>query len=144
MSTLVPELLVRDIAVSRAFYVDVLGFEVIYERPATRFVYLSRDGADLMIEQIDDTAWITGPLDLPYGRGVNFEIGVKDVAALARRVAATGHPLFRLLEDAWYRVGDAFAGNRQVLVQDPDGYLLRFAQSLGHRRTPPDGARVRE
>ncbi len=29
-------------------------------------------------------------------------------------------------------------GARQFLVQDPDGYLLRFFQSLGQRRSAPE------
>jgi hypothetical protein len=48
-------------------------------------------------------------------------------------VFAAGVPLFGDLEDAWYRQGDIDSGNRQYLVQDPDGYLLRFFQDLGAR-----------
>jgi len=43
---LVPELLVSDHAVSRDFYVRVLGFEVRYERPAEKFCYLDLGAAD--------------------------------------------------------------------------------------------------
>jgi hypothetical protein len=32
-----------------------------------------------------------------------------------------------------YRVGDKETGNKQFLVQDPDGYLLRFFEDLGLR-----------
>lgn len=39
------------------------------------------------------------------------------------------------LEERWYRP-DAFeAGNRQFVVADPDGYLLRFFEDLGRRPT---------
>jgi len=36
-------------------------------------------------------------------------------------------------------MGDQEVGQRQLMVHDPDGYLFRFAQSLGSRpaeRTP--------
>ena len=46
-----------------------------------------------------------------------------------------GWPLFRSPEDAWYRVGEQEVGQREYLVQDPDGYLLRFAQARGYRPT---------
>lgn len=51
LPALVPELICSDIARSRAFYCDVLGFSVVYERPGERFVYLEREGAEIMLEQ---------------------------------------------------------------------------------------------
>jgi len=32
-----------------------------------------------------------------------------------------------------------YAGNRQFLLQDPDGYLLRFFQDLGETAAPKTG-----
>ena len=58
---------------------------------------------------------------------------VKDVAPLLSALKAADWPLFRDVHDAWYRAGNDEGGNRQFLVQDPDGYLLRFAQDLGRR-----------
>lgn len=46
---------------------------------------------------------------------------------------AAGWPLFLKLEEVWYRAGTRESGVRQFLVQDPDGYLIRFSQSLGLR-----------
>lgn len=89
-------------------------------------------GAQLMLEKESDY-WFIGKLKRPYGRGINMEIAVDDVDALCRRVKAAGVKLFREIEERWYRVGDQESGNRQFLVQDPDGYLLRFAQDLGLR-----------
>lgn len=34
------------------------------------------------------------------------------------------------MEEKWYRATDKELGNKQFLVQDPDGYLLRFFQDL--------------
>jgi hypothetical protein len=36
-------------------------------------------------------------------------------------------------ETKWYRAGNHEVGVVQFLVQDPDGYLIRFQQSLGSR-----------
>ncbi len=41
---LIPELVVTDIAVSVAFWRNVLGFAVIYDRPEDGFAMLQRDG----------------------------------------------------------------------------------------------------
>ncbi|WP_296419635.1 bleomycin resistance protein [Pseudooctadecabacter sp.] len=135
-AVLVPELSVRDITASRAFYVDVLGFAVKFERPEDNFIYLEMGQAQIMLEQIDDTpggTWKTAPLDPPLGRGVNFQIEVQDATTLCDRVVAAGHALFRPLATAWYRDGDIENGQTEFLVQDPDGYLLRFMQHLGTR-----------
>ena len=37
-------------------------------------------------------------------------------------------------EDKLYRTDDGEVGVRQFLVQDPDGYLVRFSEHLGRRR----------
>ncbi|MGE0121024.1 MAG: bleomycin resistance protein [Dongiaceae bacterium] len=135
---LVPELFVSDIARSLAFYVGVIGCRVRYDRPANGFAYLDLGGAELMIEQETDF-WATASRAYPYGRGVNFQIEVEDVQPLLTRIAATDTALFRPVEEVWYRAGDVYSGSRQFLVQDPDGYLLRFCENLGERATPGQG-----
>jgi hypothetical protein len=37
------------------------------------------------------------------------------------------------IEEKWYRKDNHGVGSRQFLVQDPDGYLLRFSENLGER-----------
>lgn len=135
---LVPELLVSDFDKSLRFYVEIIGCCIRYDRPAQRFAYLDLDGVHLMIEQESDF-WKTGAREYPYGRGISLQIEVGDLDNLLRRIEAAGLPLFRPVEDAWYRTGDVYGGNRQFLIQDPDGYLLRFFQDLGTTATPTSG-----
>ena len=131
---LVPELICSDIERSLAFYTRVLGFAVLYDRREERFAYLDREGAQLMLEQPTGRAWLTGELTPPYGRGVNFEIEVSDARALyATVVGAAAESIFLPIEETWYRAAAVLRGNRQFIVQDPDGYLLRFAEDLGER-----------
>jgi catechol 2,3-dioxygenase-like lactoylglutathione lyase family enzyme len=132
---IVPELDVKDLNLSVAFYVTVLGFRIRYDRPEERFVYLEREAAELMLEEAAGPGrrFRTAPLAHPYGRGVNFQIRCSDVAALERRVAAAGSAFIVPLETRWYRAGDLELGNRQFVVADPDGYLLRFFEDLGPR-----------
>lgn len=88
-----------------------------------------------MVEQPTDAtrSWLTADLAPPFGRGVNLQIEVGDVDALLARVVASGTALFWPQEERWYRRDDRLLGNKQFLVQDPDGYLLRFYQDLGQR-----------
>ena len=134
MSALVPELLVSDIATSRAFYLDVLGFSVMWERAEEQFLYLGREGAELMLEQpTHGRHFLSGKLKHPYGRGMNLQIRVNDIDALHDSVTRAGAPIYLPMEEKWYRTGDHLSGNRQFIVSDPDGYLLRFFEDLGTR-----------
>jgi catechol 2,3-dioxygenase-like lactoylglutathione lyase family enzyme len=135
---LVPELLVSSHAASRDFYVRIIGFSVRYERLEEKFSYLDLDGAALMIEQESDF-WTTAPREKPYGRGINLQIEVAALDPILARLGAAGIALFRPVEEAWYRAGETYSGNRQFLVQDPDGYLLRMFEDLGERAAPSGG-----
>ena len=129
---LIPELSVSDFRKSLWFYRDVLGFAVEYSREESSFAMLSLQGSQIMIEEVNDT-WHTGTLEYPFGRGVNFQIEVDSVQSILAGLEKQYYPLFRGVEDAWYRQGDVLLGNREFLVQDPDGYLLRFAEDLGEK-----------
>jgi catechol 2,3-dioxygenase-like lactoylglutathione lyase family enzyme len=124
----VPELLVLDHATSKGFWCDVLGFQVVFERPG--FAYLRQGGAEVMIA-LASGHWETGALERPLGRGINIQMFVGSADSIADRIRRAGWPLFQEVHEAWYCSGGVNRGYRQVLVQDPDGYLLRFAEKLG-------------
>jgi catechol 2,3-dioxygenase-like lactoylglutathione lyase family enzyme len=127
---IVPELYCSDFERSLMFYVRIAGFRVVYQRERERFAYLSRNGADLMIEQTVevDRQLLAGEPIHPYGRGVNLQIIVDEIEDLYARFAAASSPIFRELEEHWYERNEEEVGVRQFVAMDPDGYLLRFAQ----------------
>ena len=131
---LVPELSVTDYKASRHFWCDLIGFSLRYERPEEGFGYLVLGSAHLMLDQISlGRTWETGPLELPLGRGINFEVQVDNLDPALQRIMSVGWPIFVEPEEKWYRAGDIEIGVRQFLVQDPDGYLLRLQQEIGER-----------
>jgi catechol 2,3-dioxygenase-like lactoylglutathione lyase family enzyme len=131
-AALVPELLVAELAASLRFWCGLCGFAVAYDRPEDRFAYLGREGAQVMLEEVAGPGrrWITGALQAPFGRGINLQIEVADTAPILGALREAGWPLYLAPEEKWYRVRDGQVGVRQFLVQDPDGYLLRFSQPL--------------
>lgn len=136
---LVPELAVSDWRTSRAFYCDLIGFEVTYERPEEGFSFLTLGDAQLMIDQIGlgrTFELAEGLLDPPFGRGLNLQIRVPQVRSILDRLEAVGLSLYLPLEEKWYRHRDHEVGNRQFVVPDPDGYLLRLFEDPGMRSTP--------
>lgn len=132
---LVPELLVSDVARSIEFWCGLCGFQIRYQRPEEGFAYLTLGSAHIMLEQHGvGRNWITGPLEAPLGRGVNVQISVAHIDPILTALREAGHALFMEPETTWYRISDGTeAGVRQFLVTDPDGYLIRFQTSIGHR-----------
>lgn len=135
-TALVPELGVSDIAESLAFWCGPLGFTVAFDRPAARFAYLERGKIQVVLCE-KNGRWETGDMRRPFGRGMNLEMSVDNIAPILAALEAADWPLYEPPADAWYRVCDHESGQREFLVQDPDGYLLRFAESLGTRMPAP-------
>lgn len=104
----------------------------MHGRPENGFAYLALGQVQIMIEQTNGF-WSTGELKKPYGRGINFQILVADVERLYERVIGHGIVIFADLETSWYRIGERERGQREFLIQDPDGYLLRFSEHVGDR-----------
>ncbi len=78
-------------------------------------------------------SWSVGPLERPFGRGMNLQIEVPEVLSLYQKFKKAEYPIFLDLEEKWYRVNQEEVGHKQFLVQDPDGYLLRFFEKKGIR-----------
>ena len=139
---LVPELACRDASVSRNFYVELLGFQVLYDRPDKGFYYLERQGAEIMVEQLSDSSWIAADIEPPFGRGLHFQIMTSDLRSLYDTCKLNEVRIFREWEEAWYRADDHYVGQSQFIICDPDGYMLRFAEDLGERPEPPKKGRT--
>ena len=130
---LIPELYVLDLTASLAFY-GKAGFSMAYDRPETGFAFLEREGNQLMLQQWPGTSdWGPKTLSYPNGNGINFQMEVSGIAELYSSLAQAGCAIVSVPEEVWYRSGDVELGNREFLVRDPDGYLLRFFEDLGER-----------
>lgn len=128
-NALVPELSVTNIERSKWFYTSLLGFQLEYERTNDKFAFLSLNNAQLMIEEINGY-WETGLLEYPFGRGVNFQIIVEDIQPIVNRLNQNAIALFREPFVSEYTTGETTIKEMEFLVQDPDGYLLRFSQEV--------------
>lgn len=121
---LIPELSVSDINKSKDFYLS-LGFSIVYERVDDKFCFLELDGNQLMIEEVNQN-WNVGELEYPFGRGINISMEVADIDKLYGFVKEKQYPVFRDMQIDSYQVGDRVYHDKQFLIQDLDGYLLRF------------------
>jgi predicted enzyme related to lactoylglutathione lyase len=123
----VPELLVDDYQASLEFY-KMIGFQVDFDRAENRFAYISYKGAQLMLDQRHGSYWETAEMVRPYGRGINLQIETDEIDVLIDRFKEAGVPLYEEKKEKRRRVGQEESGWCEFLVQDPDGYLLRFLQ----------------
>jgi uncharacterized glyoxalase superfamily protein PhnB len=128
-----PNLIVSDIEKSTAFYRDVFEFQVVTTVPDAQpfvFVWLQRDGVSVFL---------------------NLQSGMADdVPGLAQRSIGGTNTLFVTIESDGVDQGidrlferiharakvimplkDQFYGMREFGVEDPDGYILFFAQRIG-------------
>ena len=122
---MIPELSVFDIEQTKRFYND-LGFKIEYERPEEKFVFMSFQDSQFMFEQIHDNGWNIGELIYPLGRGINFSIAVDDIEGLYKLVKTLNMEIYRELNRSIYQVNGTEETQTEFLIQDPNGYLLRF------------------
>ena len=123
-NSLIPELSVSNIDISKKFYLN-LGFEIKYERKKDKFCFLQLEENQIMIEEQNDN-WNTGKLEYPYGRGINISMTVSDVEKMYNELKEKNVKMFLDLEMHEYRVDNKISIDKEFLIQDPDGYLLRF------------------
>jgi catechol 2,3-dioxygenase-like lactoylglutathione lyase family enzyme len=140
-TSLIPELCCTNIKASLSFYLETLGFRIQYQRDEEGFAMIEREGSCIMLDEVGQNSgietkrtWISAPMELPFGRGINLQIKTTEIDLLYNRCKQKRSNIFLPIEEKWYRVDNREIGNRQFIVLDPDGYMLRFAQDLGERK----------
>ena len=123
-NSLIPELSVTDINKSKEFYTS-LGFKIKYERPKDKFIFLELEENQIMIEEINNN-WNTGTLEYPFGRGINISMSVSNIDEFYKHIKDLGYKLYLELEVHSYEADGVIYEDKEFLIQDPDGYLLRF------------------
>lgn len=123
-NSLIPELSVTDIEKSKEFYLN-LGFKIMYERKEDKFCFLYLEDNQIMIEEINNN-WNVGEMKYPFGNGINLSMTVSDIDSFYESIISKKIVLFRKIKTSKYRVDDIIYEDKEFLLQDPDGYLLRF------------------
>ena len=132
---LVPELSVTNCQRSIDFYTKICGFSIAYQRVDEGFAFLVLNEVQIMIDEIGKgRTWKTSEFEYPLGRGINLQIEVDSIDPILNNLKLANINLFMEVEEKWYRKNEIEVGNRQFLVQNPDGYLLRFTEDLGERQ----------
>ena len=65
-------------------------------------------------------------MEYPYGNGINISMSVNNVENLYEQLKAKDIKFFIDFNMNEYRVDNKLFQDKEFLLQDPDGYLLRF------------------
>ena len=130
---IIPELTVTNLENSLEFY-KTIGFVIEYERPENKFAFISMGEIQFMLqEKSEEDKWDVAPLKYPFGNGINFQLEVENVEKIYNLFKENNYNIAYEIEENWYRQNDKLLGNKEFLVQDPDGYLIRFSEDLGEK-----------
>jgi catechol 2,3-dioxygenase-like lactoylglutathione lyase family enzyme len=135
-NALVPELVVADYARSKAFYVDVFGFSLRFERSENRFGYFDLGGAQIMLLEDTNRPIYQMHRPGPKGKGLHFQVEIPSISGILERLEKASVPLASAVAESWYRQETVLHGQREFFVVDPDGYLYRFYEYIGERCVP--------
>lgn len=116
---LVPELLVQNIVTSTTFWCQALGFTIAYQRPEQGFVYLERPESAQIMLCARSGKWETAPLEVPYGRGVLFQVFVADIDPILERLANMAIPLHTARAKSGVAMATAKAANAKSRFSTP-------------------------
>ena len=113
-----PVVVVRDLAVSLAYWRDVMGFTVIdtFKDPPI-MAFMGRRGIQFMLRETGGDP-IPGTNRSYVGTAWDAHVWVDDADALHAEMTARGATVSGLR--------DTFYGNREFEVTDPGGYLIAF------------------
>ena len=127
----IPELSVTNLENSLKFY-KTIGFKIEYDRPENKFAFVSLGEIQFMLQEISNNdKWQLAPLRYPFGNGINFQLEVDNVDKIYSNLKENNYNITFDIEENWYRQDEKLLGNKEFLVQDIDGYLLRFSEDLG-------------
>jgi uncharacterized glyoxalase superfamily protein PhnB len=130
LSDVTPNLIVSDIDRSTTFYRDTLGFAVVTtvpEQPPFAFVWLQRDTVHVFLNSRESAnhelpAWGGRPIGGTNSLYILIQSETTDagVDALFNSIVGKARVVMELK--------DQFYGIREFGIEDPDGYVIFFAQ----------------
>ena len=129
----IPELSVTNLENSLKFY-KTAGFKLEYDRPENKFAFISLGEIQFMLQEIaENDKWDIAPLVYPFGNGLNFQLEVDNLDEIYNNFKNSDYKISFDVEENCYRQDNKLLSNKEFLIQDPDGYLLRFSEDLGEK-----------
>jgi lactoylglutathione lyase len=123
-SSVTPNLVATNMPRSIAFYRDVLGFELHHSAPDAEpfaFAWMKRGEVSVFLNDLASVRQeYPGLLSRPIGGTFTVFIVMEGVDALHESVAGKARVVMPLADKTY--------GMREFAVEDPDGYVITFAE----------------
>jgi uncharacterized glyoxalase superfamily protein PhnB len=141
-SDVTPNLVVTNVERSLAFYRDVLGFAVTATVPEPgaakpqggeggplAFAWMQRDGVSVFLNSVESVQENATIASRTIGGTATLFIVIEaeDIAGGIDALFASISPRARVVMG----LKDQFYGMREFGIEDPDGYVIIFAQEMG-------------
>ena len=124
--SITPNLIVRDVAKSTAFYRDILGFEIKQTVPDAApfvFVWLEKDGVPVFLNDAKGVEHdLPAAARMAPGGTVTMFFVITGVDAYHAAVASQVTVVMPLKTQ--------FYGMREFAITDPDGHIITFAERV--------------
>ncbi len=127
-----PNLVVASVERSLAFYIDLLGFTrgmTVPEQPPFVFASVTSGTVEIFFNDtkpvLDEHPDWAARLHASAGNSMFVEVGDGAIDALYDRIAAKVKVVMAL-KTQWY-------GMREFAIEDPDGFVITFAQRVAER-----------
>ena len=125
-ASVTPNLIVRDVAKSTAFYCDILGFDIketVPEQGPFAFVWLTRDGVPVFLNDFKAVEHdYANASAATRGGTVAMFFVISGVDAYHSMVAPKVNIVMALKTQVY--------GMREFALTDPDGHILTFAERV--------------
>jgi uncharacterized glyoxalase superfamily protein PhnB len=127
LQKLTPNLIVRDVAASMAFYQRVLGLEpaiTVPEQPPYVFGSVSNGSVEIFFNDQKAVAEDYPPLGArPIGGSLTQFIEVEGIQEVMAAVQKAGAKIVMPIKDQFY-------GMREFAFEDPEGWIITIAERI--------------
>ncbi len=131
---LTPNLIVSSVDQSLAFYADVLGFDrgmTVPEQPPFVFASVTSGPVEIFFNDRSTVSKESPQLaGKAFGGGNTMFVEIEDIDGYHERIKARVKMVMPLVTQ-WY-------GMREFAIEDPDGYVITFAQPTGQPAPRPE------
>lgn len=127
---LTPNLMVKDVGRTLAFYQDILGFEVVMTVPAEdgsfHWALVKMDGVELMFQStISLSQEIPVLAAAAIGGSLTLYVEVSNVQAIYQKL--------RSQVEIVQEIHETFYGTKEFAFKDCNGYILAFAEPVSRQ-----------
>ena len=105
---------------------------------SSNYLEFSKNIPELSVTNLENSLnfYKTAGFKIDYDRPENkfTFISLGEIQFMLQEISNSNYKITFDIEENWYRQDNKLLGNKEFLIQDPDGYLLRFSEDLEEKK----------